>query len=174
MNNYFYIDANGQQCGPVAGEELINLGVTRESLVWCAGMSAWEKAGSIPELSSLFAAVPPTPPSVVPPTPAPPQPANATTAATASSKPRHTELCPNNNLVWAILVTVMCCMPFGIPAIINSNKVEPLWNAGRKIEAIQKAEASRKWCWAGVICGLIWSILYFILMFATGMLEALC
>ena len=54
------------------------------------------------------------------------------------------------------------------------NKVEPLWNAGRKIEAIQKAEASRKWCWAGVICGLIWSILYFILMFATGMLEALC
>jgi len=31
---------------------------------------------------------------------------------------------PDNNLVWAILCTVMCCMPLGIVAIIKSTKVK--------------------------------------------------
>ena len=155
MNHYFYIDTNGQQCGPLAGEELKNKGLTRESLVWCDGMSTWEKACSVPELSSLFVAMPPTP--------APPQPSYA--KATASSSPRHTELCPNNNLVWAILVTVMCCVPFGIPAIINSTKVEPLWYAGRRVEAIEKAEASKKWCWAGAIAAGAFYILIYVIYF---------
>ncbi len=33
--------------------------ITRDSLVWKAGMSQWSKAGEVPELSELFAHVPP-------------------------------------------------------------------------------------------------------------------
>lgn len=30
---------------------------------------------------------------------------------------------PDNNLVWAILSTVLCCLPLGIVAIIKSTQV---------------------------------------------------
>ena len=36
---------------------------------------------------------------------------------------------PNNYLVWAILVTIFCCLPFGIVAIIKANKVNTLYAA---------------------------------------------
>lgn len=59
----FYVAVNGAQTGPfpmdqlqsqVAGGQL-----TRDSMVWKAGMAAWTAAGQVPELQSLFAAVPP-------------------------------------------------------------------------------------------------------------------
>ena len=36
---------------------------------------------------------------------------------------------PNNYLVWAKLVTIFCCLPFGIVAIIKANKVNTLYAA---------------------------------------------
>ena len=38
---------------------------------------------------------------------------------------------PDNNLVWAILSTVLCCMPLGIVAIIKATSVDTLWTAGK-------------------------------------------
>ncbi|WP_197513887.1 CD225/dispanin family protein, partial [Mycobacterium sp. 1165178.9] len=37
---------------------------------------------------------------------------------------------PDNYLVWAILCTVLCCLPFGIVSIVYSNKVSGLWAQG--------------------------------------------
>ncbi len=34
---------------------------------------------------------------------------------------------PDNNLVWAILVTVFCCLPLGIVSIVKSSQVNTLW-----------------------------------------------
>lgn len=175
MNNYFYIDANGQQCGPVAGESLQKLGVTKDSLVWCDGMSTWEKAGSVSELSSLFVVAPPVPPTP----PAPSTPVVSPTPDAPKSAPVkhvHRELCPDNNLVWAILVTLMCCQPFGIPAIVNASKVELLWSAGRKAEAVEKAESAKKWCWVGAICGVcgvVLAVIYYVLLISLGLFEEL-
>ena len=36
--------------------------LTQNNLVWKQGMAAWELAGNVQELSSLFASVPPPPP----------------------------------------------------------------------------------------------------------------
>jgi membrane protease subunit (stomatin/prohibitin family) len=59
----FHVAVNGQQTGPfdLAGlQQQVAAGqLTRASLVWKAGMAQWAKAGELPELASLFAAVPP-------------------------------------------------------------------------------------------------------------------
>jgi membrane protease subunit (stomatin/prohibitin family) len=59
----YFIGVNGQQQGPY---DLAALSLrtkdntlTRDSLVWKNGMSQWTAAGTVPELASLFAAVPP-------------------------------------------------------------------------------------------------------------------
>ena len=59
----YHVAINGQQSGPFDLSTLQGhaTGGTfkRDSLVWKAGMAQWLKAGEIPELSSVFAAVPP-------------------------------------------------------------------------------------------------------------------
>ncbi|HUN14813.1 MULTISPECIES: CD225/dispanin family protein [unclassified Alistipes] len=71
---------------------------------------------------------------------------------------------PDNNLVWAILATVLCCLPFGIVAIIKSTQVDSFWAAGRYDEAVQAAADARKWCWVSVIVSVVVVVLYFLLI----------
>lgn len=51
---YFYSD-NGEQRGPVSYDELNQIGISKNTLVWRDGLDDWKEAGSIPELSGLFA-----------------------------------------------------------------------------------------------------------------------
>jgi membrane protease subunit (stomatin/prohibitin family) len=59
----FHIALNGQQTGPFdlsALQGQADAGkLMRDSLVWKTGMAQWVKAGDVPELSALFANVPP-------------------------------------------------------------------------------------------------------------------
>ena len=50
---------------------------------------------------------------------------------------------PKNWLVESILVTVLCCLPFGIAGIINASKVEVLFLSG-DIAGANKAAADAK------------------------------
>ena len=42
---------------------------------------------------------------------------------------------PDNFLPWAIVSTVLCCLPFGIVAIVYASKVDTLWYAQKQAEA---------------------------------------
>lgn len=59
----FYIAVNGQQVGPLNVQGLqaavANGTLTRATLVWKQGMANWQAAELVPEISSLFGAVPP-------------------------------------------------------------------------------------------------------------------
>ena len=59
----FHVAISGQQAGPfdlaALGEKVKGGQITRESLVWKPGMAAWTAASAVPELASVFAAVPP-------------------------------------------------------------------------------------------------------------------
>jgi membrane protease subunit (stomatin/prohibitin family) len=59
----FFVAIEGKQHGPLALSALsryVSDGtLTRDTLVWTQGMATWEKAAGVPELASLFAAVPP-------------------------------------------------------------------------------------------------------------------
>ncbi|MGN6606648.1 MAG: SPFH domain-containing protein [Jatrophihabitans sp.] len=77
-----YLGIDGQQVGPVAIADLparIASGeLTRDTLVWRQGMAGWVAASTVPEVASLFAAVPP---------PLPPQTPQAPPAPPASPAP---------------------------------------------------------------------------------------
>jgi hypothetical protein len=68
----YYVE-NARQCGPVKVEDLINCGVTAQTLVWTQGMANWTPAGEVEELKALFATQPPAfcppPPTQTPPAP---------------------------------------------------------------------------------------------------------
>ena len=63
---------------------------------------------------------------------------------------------PDNNLVWAILSTVLCCLPLGIVAIVKSNQVNTLWFQGFHAEAHKAAADARKWAmWSAITTGIL-------------------
>ena len=53
---------------------------------------------------------------------------------------------PDSYLVWAILTTVLCCMPLGIVAIVKSSQVESRYNQGDYAGAQKASEDAKKWC----------------------------
>ena len=59
----FHVAVNGQQTGPFKIDQLkqkIQDGeIKKETLVWTKGMGQWAKAGTVPELTALFNALPP-------------------------------------------------------------------------------------------------------------------
>jgi membrane protease subunit (stomatin/prohibitin family) len=62
----WHVVMNGQSAGPFSPQQL-EAGaaagqLTRDSLVWTAGMDGWKKAGEVPQLAGLFGATPPPPP----------------------------------------------------------------------------------------------------------------
>lgn len=69
---------------------------------------------------------------------------------------------PDNYLVWAILSTLLCCLPFGIVAIVKSSKVDTLWYAGNHAEAIQASNDAKKWSIISAVVGLVGVLLYVI------------
>jgi predicted secreted protein len=77
---------------------------------------------------------------------------------------------PNNYLVWSILATLFCCLPFGIVAIVKSSQVNGLWAQGRYPEAQAAADSARKWVIWSVVAGVIVAIIYGILI-AVGALN---
>lgn len=73
---------------------------------------------------------------------------------------------PPTYLVLSILVTVCCCVVFGIIGIVYAAKVDPAWNAGRYEEARAYSRKARNWALAGAIISIVFGILYVILVLA--------
>jgi Interferon-induced transmembrane protein len=70
---------------------------------------------------------------------------------------------PDNYLVWAILCTVLCCLPFGIVSLVYSNKVSGLWTQGRYAEAQAAADNAKKWAIIGAIVGAVFAVIIVVL-----------
>lgn len=72
---------------------------------------------------------------------------------------------PDNYLVWAILCTVLCCLPLGIVSLVYSTKVSGLWASGRYAEAQTAADNAKKWAIIGAVVGgvayVIGAVLWF-------------
>ena len=75
---------------------------------------------------------------------------------------------PKSNLVLAILSTIFCCLPLGIPAIVFAAKVDNLWNAGQYAEAEDASRKARNWMLASIITGVVWVIICTIITFMAG------
>ena len=77
---------------------------------------------------------------------------------------------PDNNLVWAILATLLCCWPFGIPAIINASKVDQLWMNGQHEQAIDASNRAKDWASVSACVAIVVWMLYILIITTTGVL----
>lgn len=77
--------------------------------------------------------------------------------------------CPDSNLVWAILCTVFCCLPFGVVAIVKASSVEKLWVQGRHEEAQKASDDAKKYSIWGAVCAGVFVILYFLFIVVVGL-----
>lgn len=69
---------------------------------------------------------------------------------------------PNNYLVWAILGTIFCCLPFGIVSIVYASKVDGLWLTGNYFAATEAARKAKTWFWWSFGIGLTANIIVLI------------
>lgn len=54
---FFIIDHNGQQAGPFSFDQLVQKGISPETLVWKQGMSDWTPAWKVEELKAVLEAI---------------------------------------------------------------------------------------------------------------------
>ncbi|GEN79072.1 CD225/dispanin family protein [Actinotalea fermentans] len=75
---------------------------------------------------------------------------------------------PQNYLVWAILSTVLCCLPLGIVSIVFATQVNSKWAAGDVAGAQESARKAKNFAIWGAVVGLVVSIVYLVGVFALG------
>lgn len=136
----YHIARNNQQLG-VFPETEIRAGLAAgtfnaSDLVWCEGMSAWKSAA---EVFGEAGKVPPPVAAPVAPAQVPPP---------AARPPK-----PNNYLVWAILATVLCCIPFGIVSIVYASQVDSKYVTADYAGAEESARLAKVWFWVAAIAG---------------------
>ena len=149
---YRIIGGDGQSYGPISAEQLrqwIAEGrANAQTRVQAEGQAGWVALGELAEFAGA-----------VPSQPAPP--------LVAAAAPRVTEPVPNY-LVHSILVTICCCIPLGIPAIVFAAQVNSRLAAGNLAGARESSRKARLWCWVafgvGVVVGLV-QLLYGIFFF---------
>jgi hypothetical protein len=71
--------------------------------------------------------------------------------------------------VWGILVTVLCCLPFGIVSIIQASKVSGLWAQGQYAAAQKASDDAKKWAIYGAIAGVVVGVIYAVIALAGGL-----
>ena len=75
---------------------------------------------------------------------------------------------PKTWLAESILVTLFCCLPFGIVGIVHSSKVESAFRSGDHEGADRASVEAKKWTMIGFWIGLVGVGLY--VLFVLGML----
>lgn len=75
---------------------------------------------------------------------------------------------PDNYLIWAILSTVLCCLPLGVASIVFANRVNSRWNAGDVAGAHDASTKAKNFAIASAVVGLIATAL----LISMGGLEA--
>jgi hypothetical protein len=157
---WFYT-SNGNQFGPVTQQELaakVQRGEVRGSdLIWKEGMVDWLPLNQVPEFSGVI--------------PSPPQ------FGAPMSQPNYYNpaIRPNiTNYLWqSIVVTLLCCMPFGIVAIVYATKVDGLVASGDYFAAEAASKSAKFWVWLtfgiGLLLNLLSLIFFFFVMAAGSM-----
>jgi heme/copper-type cytochrome/quinol oxidase subunit 2 len=71
---------------------------------------------------------------------------------------------PDNHLVWAILTTLFCCLPFGIVSIVFAAQVNSKWTLGDYQGAIASSQKAKTWAITAAVCGGIGIVIYGIII----------
>lgn len=75
---------------------------------------------------------------------------------------------PKNWLVESILVTIFCCLPFGVAGIVFAAQVNSKYDAGDYDGSTKASAEAAKWTKIGFFVGLAFIVLYLIFIFLLG------
>lgn len=78
---------------------------------------------------------------------------------------------PENYLVFAILTTVCCCLPFGIVAIVKAGKVNEYYAMQQYEMAQMASQETKKWCIIAAATGAVIGTLY-LLVYGAALIAA--
>jgi hypothetical protein len=160
----YYVGKNGQQTGPFTLEQAqakyANGEILPTDLMWKEGTADWKAASTFSELAA--AAPSSAPVSVTPTYQATPTPSSGSPYVPQASAPAAYGsggvLPPGgqipNYLVWSILSTICCCLPFGIVAIVFSAQVNSKLATGDIPGAMASSQKAKMWCWIAFGVGL--------------------
>lgn len=65
-----------------------------------------------------------------------------------------------NYLVFAILTTIFCCLPAGIPAIVYAAQVNGKLQVGDMAGAQMASKNAKMWCWIALGAGIAVVVIY--------------
>jgi hypothetical protein len=75
---------------------------------------------------------------------------------------------PPNYLVWAILSTIFCCLPFGVASIVFAAQVNGKWQAGDYAGAKDSSDKARRFAIWAAIAGVVVDVIYIIFVLVLG------
>lgn len=75
---------------------------------------------------------------------------------------------PKNWLAESILVTILCCLPFGIVAIVHAAGVNSKYDAGNYADALESSKQAAKWVKIGFFVGIAAIVLYILFFVVIG------
>ena len=172
----YYVIRNDQQAGPYTLEELAEMGITPDTIVWTEGMADWGPAREVSELTTLFTRSAQTPPSYNAPSYGAYSAPQYHTAPQYSRPPQYSTPAerppmPPTYLAWSIVVTLLCCLVGGIVAIVYSSQVSSRYIAGDYEGAEYASRQARIWIIVSACVGLLASIAYilWVVFFTTSM-----
>lgn len=148
----YYLNRNGTQTGPFNEAQLQHMAATGQispgDFIWKEGDPEWLVARDV--LSFPASGPPPVPP---PPVANPYSPAGNYRPPAANIYRGPGQEVPNY-LVQSILATLLCCLPFGIPAIVYAASVSGKTQAGDYAGAKVASDKAKFWCWMSFWFGL--------------------
>ncbi len=74
---------------------------------------------------------------------------------------------PPNNLVLAI-ISLLCCWPIGIPAVVFAARVNGKWAMGDTAGALADSEKAKKFAIIALVLGIIATVLLIIIQIAAA------
>lgn len=135
---YKIIGADGKEYGPISQQQikqwLAEGRLNMQSRVLPEGTTEWKTLGEIPELATIA-----PPPS----------------AAGTGFNPLPPSSDIPNYLWQSIVVTLCCCLPFGIVAIVYAAQVKSKAGVGDYTGAQEASNKAKMWCWIGFGVGLL-------------------
>lgn len=166
---------NGVQLGPMSEADVRALPITGETPVWSEGFPDWKPACQVEAFAGMFGGMPGQAYSQAAPHSAysRPQPQYQQSAYSQPYSQNDMPPMPQTYLVWSILVTILCCIPLGIVAIVYSSGVESAYNQGNYALAQAKSRKALNWIIASVVCGFVVGILQVIYALSIGMFSLL-
>lgn len=147
---YKILGADQKEYGPVTLDQLrqwLTEGrANAQTMVQGPNSTEWKPLGAHPELAGMV------------PTASLPGPAPAPAYAMGGAQP------PVPNYLWqSIAVTVCCCLPLGVAAIVFATQVNSKMGVGDVPGAMEASRKARLFCWLAFGLGLVSNIIFVIL-----------